>query len=149
MIFHHFRSDLHLLPCTHNFRPDHCLSLPPSCPDVASPAAASTSNISILHGSRSVCQPGWPFGSVRKYLSRTAWWYFINLNFVPYSVRIARTRTEEQGLFQRLYEAYRDLDPSNLPKNLPEYFGRRLEGLEDDMCGEVVEAVKESLATIG
>ncbi len=70
VIFHHFPSDLHLLSCRCNFRPDQCLSLNDSCPDLDSNVDAPPL---MLHGNRAACQDGWPFGSLPAYLYKTAW----------------------------------------------------------------------------
>ena len=149
VIFHHFPSDLHLLSCRCNFRPDQCLSLDDSCPELDS--NVDTPPL-MLHGNRAACQDGWPFGSLPAYLHKTAWWFSFNLAYIPYAVRISPLQCGGVGLFRRTYGFFRDLDVRLEGGSLETVRGKFRKtilgpGLEGDLCWpDVAEAAAETFS---
>ncbi len=153
MIFHHFGDELYLLPCTANFRPDHCLSLRKSCPQAA-PSGGDL--ILALHGNRGVCREGGAFGSPWRYALKTLWWYSFNLSYVAYSARISAVVTGEQGLFTRAYKFFRDVNLEAAGGGggggtVAEFEASLTgsPGLEGDLCAGAVKAVIRAVKETG
>lgn len=143
ILFHYFPEELYILPCSSNFRPDFCLSLDTSCPDVV-----NTESISILHGNRQVCQSD--HGSYfLDYVPKMIEFFSKNIKNAIYAIRI-RNLLEEQRTFRTVYKTFR-LHQMTSKDDLLNHFKEELEqteGMDKDLCQRIVPNIVQSFQSL-
>eukprot|EP00095_Tigriopus_kingsejongensis_P003221 maker-scaffold699_size109694-snap-gene-0.19 protein:Tk03221 transcript:maker-scaffold699_size109694-snap-gene-0.19-mRNA-1 annotation:"glycosyltransferase 8 domain-containing protein 4" len=137
---HFFPETIHILPCTMNFRPDLCLQLDSSCPDVR-----AGSRVAFLHGNRRAFLEKWQFGgSLPTYLLQVLKWYLINIDMIPYSIHVASTVCQ-QNVYQSVQHTLTQIHliPESF-SNLKELFVVKLasyDTIELDPCLGILESL--------
>ena len=109
---YYYPSELEMLPCSANYRPDFCLSGLFPC---------SIDSILMLHGARAAFHENWQFGGsfLTSYLPKMMnWFLFKNLRLVDYAFAIRNVNFTKQKIFQIVYQTFNEFEVDIIENNL-------------------------------
>ena len=135
---YYYPSELEMLPCSANYRPDFCLSGLFPC---------SIDSTLMLHGARAAFHENWQFGGsfLTSYLPKMMnWFLFKNLRLVDYAFAIRNVNFTKQNFFQIVYQTFNEfeVDIENNLQNLKQVLKQKLDSVTStDICYPIIDNI--------